>query len=131
MATEESALVEALFHHLVLPPRLPRSFDEENVTLAQKTGERLQNALAMFHETGDTNVWRTLKASLQATADLNQGPFYQDDLLKAFKNMQDSSGTVWLGVHVEPQNAALIVSVIWFHLEIFSWNQYGSLQVVA
>ncbi|KAK7420613.1 hypothetical protein QQZ08_010305 [Neonectria magnoliae] len=109
MATDEILLLKALFHHLVLPPKLPRSFDGDNTALARSLGERLQNALAMFRDVGDAAVWRTLDASLQATRDLNQGPLYRDDLLEAFQLVKDSDDGVWLGLHVVPQNAALIV----------------------
>ncbi|KAF9770212.1 hypothetical protein IL306_012268 [Fusarium sp. DS 682] len=109
MATDETALLEALFHHLVLPPKLPRSFDGDNIAIARSLGERLLNALGMFRDIGDAKVWQTLEASLQATKNLHEGPQYQDDLLRAFKDVQDSNGAVWLGLHVEPQNAALII----------------------
>ncbi|KAF4988308.1 hypothetical protein FDECE_15104, partial [Fusarium decemcellulare] len=109
MAADEILLLEALFHHIVLPPKLPRSFDGDNTALAQSLGERLQSALAVFHGVGNARVWRTLEASLQNTGNLNHGPLYQDDLLKAFRLVKDSDSSLWLGLHVAPQNAALIV----------------------
>ncbi|KFA51508.1 hypothetical protein S40293_06317 [Stachybotrys chartarum IBT 40293] len=109
MATDEIVLLEALFHHLVLPPKLPQSFDGDNTALARSLGGRLRDALATFRDVGDSRVWRTLEASLQATVNLNQGPLYRDDLLKAFQLVKDSDDGVWLGLHVVPQNAALIV----------------------
>ncbi|RSL81121.1 hypothetical protein CDV31_017066, partial [Fusarium ambrosium] len=109
MATDEILQLEALFRHLVLPPKLPRDCDSDNVALDRSLGERLQNALAIYHDVGDTRVWRTLEASLQTTGNLNQGPLYQDDLVKAFQLVKDSDCSVWLGLHVVPQNAALIV----------------------
>ncbi|RSL83107.1 hypothetical protein CEP52_016806, partial [Fusarium oligoseptatum] len=109
MATDEILQLEALFRHLVLPPKLPRDCDSDNVALDRSLGERLQNALAIYHDVGDTRVWRTLEASLQTTGNLNQGPLYQDDLVKAFQLVKDSDCSVWLGLHVVLQNAALIV----------------------
>ncbi|KAH8656255.1 hypothetical protein BGZ61DRAFT_372728 [Ilyonectria robusta] len=91
-----------------LLPKLPRSFDGDSIALAWSLGERLQNALAIFCDVGDTRVWRMLDASLQAIGDLNQGPLYWDDLLKVFQLVKDSDDSVWLGLHVVPQNAALI-----------------------
>ena len=109
MATDEIPLLEALFHHLVLPPKLPRSFDGDNIALSRSLGERLQNALAVFRHVGDTRIWRTLEASLQATRDLNQGPLYQDDILKAFEIVTNHDDSVWLCLHIVSQNAALII----------------------
>ncbi|KAH7009622.1 hypothetical protein EDB80DRAFT_838411 [Ilyonectria destructans] len=109
MATNETILLNALFHHLVLPPKPPRSFDGDNIALTRSLGQRLRNGLALFRHVGDKRVWRTLEASLQATTDLNQGPLYRDDLQKAFELVRDSDDDVWLGLHVVSQNAALIV----------------------
>ncbi|KAF4338326.1 very large low complexity [Fusarium beomiforme] len=109
MATDETLLLEALFHHLVLPPKLPQTFDGDNIALARGLVERLQNALSMFRGIGDPKIWRTLETSLQATKDLNQNPPYLDDFHRALKNLTESDETVWLGLHVAPQNAALII----------------------
>ncbi|GKU22957.1 unnamed protein product, partial [Fusarium langsethiae] len=109
MSTDEVSLRETLFHHLVLPPKLPRTFDGDNVALAQNVAERLQHAWGRFRGIGDPKVWETLEASLQATRNLNEGPLYQDDIFRALKNVQSSGGAVWLGIHVVPQNAALII----------------------
>ncbi|KAF5023718.1 hypothetical protein F66182_4222 [Fusarium sp. NRRL 66182] len=111
MATDETILLEALFHHVVLPPKLPPSFDGDNFSLGRSLGKRLQSALGMFRGIGDEKVWQTLEASLQATVNLHEGPLYQDDLLRALKNTQGSDVAAWLGIHIEPQNAALIVHV--------------------
>ncbi|KAM0344968.1 hypothetical protein ACHAPU_007102 [Fusarium lateritium] len=109
MATNEIPLLEAIFHHLVLPPKLPRTFDGDNIALAQSLGERLRNALSMFRDVGDPKVWQTLEASLQATKSLNESPLYHGDIRMALEQVKESNGTVWLGVHVGQQNAALIV----------------------
>ncbi|EWY80053.1 hypothetical protein FOYG_16846 [Fusarium oxysporum NRRL 32931] len=109
MATDEIPLLEALFHHLVLPPKLPRSFDGDNIALAQSLAERLQDALSMFRDIGDPKIWKTLETSFQVTKDLNQNPQYQEDFQTALKKLNDSDGTVWLGLHIVPQNAALII----------------------
>jgi hypothetical protein len=109
MATEEIPLLEALFHHLVLPPKLPQSSDDDNIALNWSLVKRLKNGLAIFHDVSDKGAWQTLEASLQATGNLDQGPLYRDDLLKAFQLVKDSDDSLWLGLHVVPQNAALIV----------------------
>ncbi|RSL78365.1 hypothetical protein CEP52_017638, partial [Fusarium oligoseptatum] len=109
MATDEILQLEALFRHLVLPPKLSRDCDSDNVALDRSLGERLQNALAIYRDVGDTRVWQTLEASLQTTGNLNQGPLYQDDLVKAFQLVKHSDCSVWFGLHVVQQNAALVI----------------------
>jgi hypothetical protein len=111
-----------VFHHIALssifwsqPCRQTRLscwkpyFDGDNSTLARNLGERLQHALGRFRGIGDPKVWQTLEASLHATKNLHDGPLYQDDLFCALKNVQRSDGSVWLAIHLVPQNAALII----------------------
>ncbi|KAL3595799.1 hypothetical protein FPOAC2_10166 [Fusarium poae] len=108
MSEDEPALLEALFHHLVLPPKLPRRFDGDNTALKRSFGRRLLQALDAFRDVGDPNIWHTLEASLQATQHLHDGPLTQCDILSALTSVQRSHGDVWLGIHVEAQNAGLI-----------------------
>jgi hypothetical protein len=123
MATDEIPLLEALFHHLVLPPKLPRSFDGDNIALAQSLAERLQDALSLFRDIGDPKIWKTLETSFQATKDLNQNPQYQEDFQTALKKLNDSDGTVWLGLHIVQQNAALIIH--YDHVYVYSPASYS------
>ncbi|GKU06108.1 unnamed protein product [Fusarium langsethiae] len=109
MSEYEAALLEALFYHLVLPPKLPRSFDGDNIALKRRLGGRLLDALGLFRNVGDPNVWKSVEASLQVTSNLNDSPLLHNELVSALKNVQYSEGVVWLGIHVESQNAALIV----------------------
>ncbi|KAF4963149.1 hypothetical protein FSARC_8814 [Fusarium sarcochroum] len=109
MATPDTLLLEALFHHLVLPPKVPRKFDGDNAALNLSFVERLQDALALLRGVGDPQVWQTVEASLQATKSLNQGPQYRDDILNALQFVKARDANVWLGFYVTLQNAALIV----------------------
>ncbi|CAF3547431.1 unnamed protein product [Fusarium graminearum] len=109
MAEDDPALLEALFHHLVLPPKLPQKFDGENIEMKKSLGVRLLNSSGIVRSAGDPKVWEILKKSLEAIYDLHAGNFSQEDLWTALMNVRDSGGTVWLAIHLEPQNAALIV----------------------
>lgn len=73
MNSEQSLLVESVFHHLVLPPKLPRKFDSDNAELTENLGERLHEALSVLRNLGNPAVWDVLDASLQATRALDQG----------------------------------------------------------
>ncbi|KAM0493507.1 hypothetical protein ACHAP8_009137 [Fusarium lateritium] len=108
MSEDEPALLEALFHHLVLPPKLPPSFDGDNNALKRSLGRRLLDALDTFRDVGDPNIWQTLEASLHATQSLHSA-LNQHDILRALEIVQRSDGAVWLAVHVEAQNSALII----------------------
>ncbi|KAG8361093.1 hypothetical protein FVEN_g899 [Fusarium venenatum] len=108
MSEDKPALLEALFHHLVLPPKLPRSFDGDNNALKRSLEIRLLDALDTFRDVGDPNVWQTLEASLQATQNLHSSALIQHDILRALENVHRSDGAVWLSIHVEAQNSALI-----------------------
>lgn len=105
----EALLLKAVFHHLVLPAKLPQKYDGDNVALVQDFGKRLQGALTIFGDIGGTNIWDTLKASLLATTALNQGSLNGEDLLKEFESLADSDDAPWLALHVVQQNAAVLV----------------------
>ncbi|KAM0540274.1 hypothetical protein ACHAO7_011338 [Fusarium culmorum] len=109
MAKDDPALLGALFHHLVLPPKLPRKFDGDNIEMKRSLGCRLLCASRIVCGAGDSKVWERLKASLEATIDLHVGNFSQEDLWNSLMDVRHSRGAIWLAIHLEPQNAALIV----------------------
>ncbi|UZP43159.1 hypothetical protein NXS19_010975 [Fusarium pseudograminearum] len=109
MAKDDPALLGALFHHLVLPPKLPQKFDGDNIDLKRSLGARLLDVLGIFRDIGDPKIWQTLEASLRAAKDLHDGPLFEDDLWNALNDVQRSGGALWLAIHLDPQNAALIV----------------------
>ncbi|KAH7316968.1 hypothetical protein B0I35DRAFT_354831 [Stachybotrys elegans] len=104
-----SHLLEAAFHHLVLPPKLPRSFDGDDVDLVRTLGDRIQNAVDAVRGIEDTRVKNALTSSLQATRTLNERSLYQQDMLLELRLLGASSDSTWLGIHVTSQNAALII----------------------
>jgi hypothetical protein len=104
-----SLLLEAVFHHLVLPPKLPDSFDGDNADLARALGERMQNAVDGVHGLDDRRVKNALTSSLQATRALNDSSLYQEEMLQAFQFLGNSNDNGWLGIHITSQNAALMV----------------------
>ncbi|KAI8664160.1 hypothetical protein NCS55_00923800 [Fusarium keratoplasticum] len=111
MNSEQSPLVETVFHHLVLPPKLPRKFDGDNTELAENLGERLQEALSALRHVGNPAIWDALDASLRATRALDQGFLGGDDLLEGFRTVaeRESKVPIWLALPVAQQNAALLI----------------------
>ncbi|RSL53391.1 hypothetical protein CEP54_010421 [Fusarium duplospermum] len=109
MNSEQPPLVEAVFHHLVLPPKLPRKFDGDNAELAVNLGKRLHEALPALRNVGNPAVWDALDASLRATRALDQGFLGGDDLLEGFRTVAESEAPVWLALHITQQNAALLI----------------------
>lgn len=107
MDSEQSSLIEAVFYHLVLPPKLPRKFDGDEVALTQNLSKRLLEALASLRLMGEPTTWDNLDASLKATGVVNQGSLAGDDLRDCFKSVLKSRIT--LALHVAQQNAALLI----------------------
>lgn len=101
---------DAIFSHLVLPPQLPRSSDGEYAGLASALGRRLRDACATLQKLFPADqAWEKLGATLQATGVLNQGLLARGDLVKYFKRLSISDGLDWLVIHLDTQNAALLV----------------------
>ncbi|KPM43238.1 hypothetical protein AK830_g3340 [Neonectria ditissima] len=108
MASKHEPLLEAVFNHLVLPPKLPTEFDGDDVSLIDNLGQRLLSACRTLRQLchfDDGGVWDTLETSLQATRALNHEFLAKNDLKWAF----DRLGKEWLALHVVKQNAALLV----------------------
>ncbi|RSM02017.1 hypothetical protein CDV31_011100 [Fusarium ambrosium] len=107
MDSEQSPLTEAVFYHLVLPPKLPRKFDGDEAALTQNLSKRLHEALAILRQTGEPAIWDNLDASLRATGVVNQGSLAGDDLRDCFRGVVQAPIT--LALHVAQQNAALLI----------------------
>lgn len=107
MDSEQPSLIEDVFHHLVLPPKLPRKSDGDKAALADNLGKRLHEALAILRFVGNPTAWDVLDASLRATRDVNQGFLTGDGLRDAFRAVVESS--IWLALHIVQQNAALLI----------------------
>ncbi|KAF4448734.1 very large low complexity protein [Fusarium austroafricanum] len=106
---EEASLLEAVFNHVVLPPKLPSKNDADNVALAYDLGNRLQRALANFSKDKDQDIWVALATSLNATSVLNQGQLDSHELLEALKAIAGGDYNVWLALFITQQNAALLI----------------------
>ncbi|KAF5691719.1 hypothetical protein FCIRC_297 [Fusarium circinatum] len=106
---EPKLLLQAVFHHVVLPSKLPSRNDADNSGLAYDLGSRLQRALAKFNNDHDQDAWNVLVASMKATAFLNQGQLISHELLERFQGIASGEKNIWLALFVTQQNSALLV----------------------
>ncbi|KAM0385097.1 hypothetical protein ACHAQC_011719 [Fusarium culmorum] len=106
---EPEVLLQAVFHHVVLPSKLPSKNDADNVGLACDLGSRLRRALAKFSNDRDHDAWNIIVSSMKATAVLNQGQLIGHELLEAFQDIASGKKNIWLALFVTQQNSALLI----------------------
>jgi hypothetical protein len=106
---EPDLLLQAVFHHVVLPSKLPCKNDADNVGLAYDLGSRLQRALAKFSNDQDQEAWNVLVSSMKATTVLNQGQLISKELLELFQSITNDKNNIWLTLFVTQQNSALLI----------------------
>ncbi|KAF4435229.1 very large low complexity [Fusarium acutatum] len=106
---EPELLLQAVFHHVVLPSKLPSRSDADNSGLAYDLGSRLQCALAKFSNDQDQDAWNVLVSSMKATAFLNQGQLISHELLELFRGVASGDKNIWLALFVTQQNSALLI----------------------
>ncbi|KAF5716816.1 hypothetical protein FMUND_6112 [Fusarium mundagurra] len=106
---EAELLLQAVFHHVVLPSKLPARNDADNPGLAYDLGSRLQRALAKFSNHQDQEAWDVLVRSMKAIAFLNQGQLITHELLESFQGIASGNKNIWLALFVTQQNSALLI----------------------
>lgn len=104
------SVIEALFNHLVLPPKLPSQQDSNLDGLGQQLAVRLAKAAATLTDFESCpplvkNALADLENSLLLSEKLNRGGLDQSSLLEAFASIE----TTPLIIHVVEQNAALFI----------------------
>ncbi|KAH0566486.1 hypothetical protein GP486_000104 [Trichoglossum hirsutum] len=103
------ALLESIFNHLVLPPKLPGQQDEDKASIENSILSRLMHACDTLgnlsgHEFMQT--WVTLHNSLSICSSANQGRLEKSSMLHNFRNFQQNDLLI---LHVVEQNAALLI----------------------
>ena len=103
------ALLESVFNHLVLPPKLPehRDIDFEGIeqsiltrliracdTLGKLTGEQLRE------------TWASVRYVLRTCLNINRGRLEKASILQEFCNLQRNGLLI---LHVVEQSAALLI----------------------
>lgn len=105
------SLIECVFNHLVLPPKVPGSHDAryDNV-LSDLVGRLLDGIdnLVPHLPAGQKPAIAILRDSLVASGDINAGGLLdRATLIKAFATIKERP----LILYMEPQNAALVVKL--------------------
>ena len=103
------ALVESIFNHLVLPPKLPGQQDTDIEAIQDSILNRLINACDTIgkhvgHELAET--WRPIRDSLLSCLKMNAGRLEKASMLREFSRLRRQG---FLILHVVEQNAALII----------------------
>ncbi|KAM3439603.1 hypothetical protein MY4824_002595 [Beauveria thailandica] len=108
MAARSSSLLEAVFDHLVLPPKLAAAPEDESIPLSWELTTRLITACRQIASANSPSPWETLETSLLLTRSL-QGPVSMETLMSASSTILQEEGEIWFAFHVAQQNAAMIV----------------------
>lgn len=106
--SHQVSLLEAVFDHLVLPPKLPDAPEDVSIPLDWELSSRLIRACRQMQTSSSDIPWRTLEASLLLTRDLHH-PVSIEMLMTAFSTLIQDDGANWLALHVNQQNAAIII----------------------
>ena len=103
------ALLESVFNHLVLPPKLPGHRDIDFEGIEQSILTRLIHACDTFGQfTGQKfkETCDSVRYSLRAYLNINLGRLDKASVLQEFRNLQRNG---FLILHVVEQNAALLI----------------------
>src|SRR5277367_1138542 len=101
-------LLELVFNHLVLPPKLPGQRDPDIKGIEQSILTRLIRACGTLGKlTGQEFVetWASVRHSLRVCLNINLGRLEKASLLQEFCNLQRKDLLI---LHVVEQNAALL-----------------------
>ncbi|KAK8063845.1 hypothetical protein PG996_008497 [Apiospora saccharicola] len=103
------ASLEAVYHHLVLPPKVPGGQDSDLESIQNDIIRRLLQACHTLHDvTGPelNGTWDYVTKSLETCQKLNQGRLDEDQLTQAFKTLDDRQILI---LYVVQQNVALVI----------------------
>lgn len=103
------ALVESVFNHVVLPPRLPGQLDTDIEGIEESVLTRLIRAcdtLGKFASQDYAETWTRLRHSLRICLNLNRGRLEKASLMENFRCLQPKDILI---LFVVEQNAALLI----------------------
>jgi hypothetical protein len=103
------ALLESVFNHLVLPPKLPGQQDIDIEGIKQSILTRLICAcdtLGKFTDQQFAETWASVRRSLRVCLDINPGRLEKASMLQEFCNLQPEDLLI---LHVVEHNAALLI----------------------
>lgn len=103
------ALIESVFNHLVLPPKLPRHRDIDFEGIEQNILTRLIRAcdtLGKFTGQPFREKWASVRYSLRICLNTNPGRLEKASMLQEFCNLQRNGLLI---LYVVEQNVALLI----------------------
>ena len=104
-----AGLLESVFNHLVLPPKLPRRQDGDIEGLEQDILSRLLRAcecLGTLPGQGTEEAWHSVRRQLVVCLDLHRRSFDSESLISAFSHLSDDFPVT---VHIAEQNCAVTI----------------------
>lgn len=107
--SSQPRLLEAVFDHVVLPPRLPAAPETNSMPLNWELTARFLDACKQMRCRETENLWDTVEASLLLTQHLNRGPASKESLAAAFSQVAQDESVAWLVLHAVQQNAVIII----------------------
>ena len=92
MNSDSTELVDSIFQHLVLPPKISESFEDETYSIGSSIERCLQNACATLRRLfPDDQMWEGLEDTLKEMVKLNQGLLVKDNLIASLKRLCDTA----------------------------------------
>jgi hypothetical protein len=109
----DMSLIEALFTHVTLPPRLPSGEDVNDERLAPQLMGLLSETVHRTKKLVGHDFqlqYEKIIASLQASQSLLAPKGLSQDMLrKQFEALQNDDSTAFLFLHIPAQNAGLLI----------------------
>ena len=102
-------LLESVFNHLVLPPKVPGQLDTDTECIERSILTRLLHACDTIGKLTDQNyaeTWASILRSLRVCLNVNQGRLDKTAMLKEFGNLHPKDLLI---LHVVEQNAAVLI----------------------
>lgn len=103
------ALLESVFNHLVLPPKIPGRQDTDIEGIEQRILIRLKQACNTLNEFAGQDLqktWASIDESLCACINVGRCRYEKTSILKAFRHLQPKH---FLVLYMVEQNAALFL----------------------
>lgn len=107
-----AGLLESVFNHLVLPPKLPGCQDADIEGIERDILSRLLHtceSLGTLSTQETEETWHSVRRQLVVCLDLHRGSFDRESLISAFSNLSDDCPVT---LHIAEQNCAIVIRLL-------------------
>ena len=108
--SSRTSLLESIFYHVALPPRLPGRQENKTTTVEQALADHLLKACQVIRDLAQNNYrdeWEYIRRLLQTCKTVNAGSnLNKSSLLTEFRGLERNDLLV---LHVTEQNAGLLI----------------------